>query len=496
MLVSPARLTSCPRVALLTCLVLSTTLFSFLTHGDAPFLTHFGYDEHRAEYKAFAAEILPFWKELAKSLEDARPTCARISIPEEPMSAEDREWEPLKKKTRPERLHLTLQVETSLMEAHYRMKVAAKRLGPTLPVGRGRGIVTTANVDQFPVLLVSLRMLRKTKCTLPVQVFVGDVDEYEQVQSLCEGVLQTLGATCHVVSDLYSRAAAVTPSRYQFKIFAIFLSTFQHVLFLDTDSMAAQDPTMLFNSSPYTTHGLVTWPDFYSNTASASFYNIAGIPVPPITRGSESGQLLLNKDLHRESLLMMIYYNYFGPDYYYALQAQGGPGQGDKETFVAAALAVNAPVYAVKTPVRALGFHRASQFIFAGAAQADPIQDARYDAPAPSRLLPNYQWSKNDKIGAETPEASKPRAFFVHTVSDHSKINPNKVLRTGGKAWEADGKQHRIWGEEKSLLEVFGYDVEKRMWECVGIEACRLDAELCRDVKSYFEAVFGTRLTI
>ena len=52
---------------------------------------------------------------------------------------------------------------------------------------------------------------------------------------------------------------------------------------------------------------------------------------------------------------MMVYYNYFGPDYYYPLQSQNGPGQGDKETFSAAAVAVNSPFYGVKTPCQPLG---------------------------------------------------------------------------------------------------------------------------------------------
>lgn len=494
MLVNPARLTSCSRASLLTYLGLTAALFFFLKQTNSSFFVHLRYDKDAAASKAFTSKLIPFWQDLAKSLEDARPSSPPVGEPAVPMSAHDREWEPLKKKERPERLNLTLETKTELMQAHRRMRLAVKQLAPNLPVGQETGIVTTGGIEQFPVLLVSLRMLRRTGCNLPVQVFVGDQEEHNQVRSTCEGVLRTLNARCFIVSDVYSKAAAATPSHYQFKVLAMLFSSFRHMLFLDADSMPAQDPTPLFNSSPYTTHGLVTWPDFHANTASASFYHIAGLPVPPITRGSESGQMLLNKHVHRESLLMMVYYNYYGPEYYYTLQAQGGPGQGDKETFVAAALAANAPFYAVKTPIRALGFHRDGQFIFAGAAQADPIEDAQYDPPAPNPMLPNYQWTKTDKYRSGEIGARKARAFFVHTVSDHSKINPTKVLRIGGKAWEANGKQHRIWGEEKSLLDVFGYDVEKRMWECVGMEACRIDQELCGDVKSYYETVFGMKM--
>lgn len=215
-----------------------------------------------------------------------------------------------------------------------------------------------------------------------------------------------------------------------------------------------------------------------------------------MNRGTESGQLLLDKQHHRESLLMMLYYNYYGPQYYYPLQAQGGPGQGDKETFSAGAMAANAPgpFYGVKTPVSVLGAHVDGHFVFAGAAQADPIQDYQYEPPPPTHLLPKYQWDKDDKIGAEQAEKAKSRAFFVHTVSEGTKLNPNKLLREGGLAWEPNGNWHRIWGQEHSMVQMFGFDVEKRMWECVAEEACRTDQTLCADVKAYYQKVFGLSL--
>ncbi|CAN9167404.1 unnamed protein product [Alternaria alternata] len=287
------------------------------------------------------------------------------------MPNEDRNFEPLKKKERPERLFLPAGDEAELMRAHRHMRVAARRLAPLLPVGDETGIVTTGGLKLFPVLLVSLRMLRRTGC----------------------------------------------------------------------------------------------------------------IAVPPPNRGTESGQLLLDKKHHAESIPMMVYYNYFGPDYYYPLQSQNGPGQGDKETFSAAAVAVNAPFYGVKTPVSALGNHVNGQYIFAGAGQADPMQDYLYDPPYPNHIQPEYE--RNE-------EKNQVRAFFVHTVSPETKLNPLKLLREGGVAWDANGDWHRIWGKEKNVVEKFGYDVEKRMWECVEEEACRTDQDVCMEVKAFYAKVFGT----
>jgi alpha 1,2-mannosyltransferase len=42
------------------------------------------------------------------------------------------------------------------------------------------------------------------------------------------------------------------------------------------------------------------------------------------------------------------------------------------------------------------------------------------------------------------------------------------------------------------VVEKFGYDVEKRMWECVAEEACRTDQDVCKEVKAFYTKVFGT----
>ncbi|KAK7679537.1 Golgi alpha-1,2- mannosyltransferase [Cerrena zonata] len=50
-----------------------------------------------------------------------------------------------------------------------------------------------------------------------------------------------------------------------------------------------------------------------------------------------------------------MYYNYYGPDYYYPLLSQGAAGEGDKETFIAAAHKLKLPYYQVKEFNREFG---------------------------------------------------------------------------------------------------------------------------------------------
>ncbi|KAF2742963.1 glycosyltransferase family 71 protein [Sporormia fimetaria CBS 119925] len=440
----------------------------------------------------YPPELISFWKDLAKAFEDARPQCPEINVTKGEMSDHDKNWEPLVEKKRPDRITLPEADELELTRKHRQMRLAARRLAPSYPIGKGRGIVTTGGLKLVPVLMVSLRMLRRTGSTLPVEVFLGDKDEYNQVAETCEKVLPTLNARCRIISEIYNEAIVSAPDHFQFKVLAILFSSFQHVLFLDADAFPVHNPDSLLTSAPYTTHALLTWPGFYANAASPHYYHIASLPSPPVNRGTESGILLLNKAVHRESLLLMTYYNYYGPKYYYPLQAQGGPGQGDKETFGAAALAVHAPLYRIRSPVLMLGAHVNGKFVFAGAAQVDPVQDYAYDAPAPSHLFPKYEWVESDAIGAKDEENRKPRAFFVHTVSQGTKLDPGKLLRKGGLAYMENNEEwHRVWGPQEWGVEKFGYDVERVMWECVEEEGCRMDRETCALVKRFRKRVFG-----
>jgi Mannosyltransferase putative len=49
-----------------------------------------------------------------------------------------------------------------------------------------------------------------------------------------------------------------------------------------------------------------------------------------VRSSTESGEIMYSKPKHELSLLLATYYNYYGPDFYYPLQSQGAPGEGDR----------------------------------------------------------------------------------------------------------------------------------------------------------------------
>ncbi|KUI69845.1 Alpha-1,2-mannosyltransferase MNN2 [Cytospora mali] len=215
-----------------------------------------------------------------------------------------------------------------------------------------QGIVTVGGSSYFPPLMVSLRLLRRTGTTLPVEVFLPE-EEYEP--ELCEQVMPTLNASCHTFSDLNGKI-----SHYQFKIFALLLSSFSDVLWLDADNFPLHDAAPLFTAIPLQSTGLVTWPDLWQTSISPAYYLISSQSSTPVSAraSTESGQLLVSKAKHWKTLLLTAYYNYYGPDYYYPLLCQGGAGCGDKETFLPAAGAMGLPFYDVKTQPRAVGHYK------------------------------------------------------------------------------------------------------------------------------------------
>jgi alpha 1,2-mannosyltransferase len=130
----------------------------------------------------FSPAVNDFWLDLAISLEAARPQCSPLQVEDGHPTLSETTFEPLKPdKKSPERLvNFTDADETALLRAHYLMRISAQQLAPRLVFSSGeQGIVTTVNAKYMPIFLVSLRMLRRTGCQLPLEVFIDDWATYD-----------------------------------------------------------------------------------------------------------------------------------------------------------------------------------------------------------------------------------------------------------------------------------------------------------------------------
>ncbi|KAH3681478.1 hypothetical protein WICPIJ_007557 [Wickerhamomyces pijperi] len=274
---------------------------------------------------------------------------------------------------------------------NYWAKLYGKKQGE-----RRDGILYVGGGKYNWLVLLSLKKLRDTGSVLPVEVFIPSDEDYSY--DLCTRAFPQLGARCVLVSDYLLGSDQIkangetmnknmmhagdkfTLAGYQYKPLALLLTSFTNVLMLDSDNFPMQNPDILFHNVPFTNHDLVIWPDIWRRSTSPIYYQVAGVSVdeskqvsesygdfrdrPSLESGgaggaageldyskisyhdlkgaipeasSETGQMLINKTRHMKTIILAMYYNYYGPTFYYPMLSQGQAGEGDKETFLAAA---------------------------------------------------------------------------------------------------------------------------------------------------------------
>ncbi|KAL8356662.1 hypothetical protein RB601_001796 [Gaeumannomyces tritici] len=436
------------------------------------------------EHDRPSSELVQFWTEVLDAMLQLKPNAAPIKkmelpplkffTPEELKA--DEPW------TRYDGLELSSRDVEGIRGTHAQFVAVSKQLAPRMPYRRhSRGIVMTAGGKYIGNAILSLLMLRRTGSTLPVQLFLDSPDKY--ATEMCDTTMVELDVECRSMDAVFKTTPQLPKlKKFQYKVFSILFSSFEDVLFLDADAFPIHNPDHLFDVEPFRSRGMVTWPDFWVSTSSRHFYDIAGIPVPPIEtrRSSESGVMLYSRRTHAESLLLSTYYNFYGPDYYYKLLCQGAHGEGDKETFMHAALALNKPFYDVKTNMQFGGRWINGSYETSAMMQADPMEDYSLNA----RLT---GMAKNATFLGITDA----RYFFIH--QNVIKLNMNKLRESMEPAWRKDEKGYpqRLWGDQSRLAETAGFDVEKAMWEEIIQVNCHHSflAE-CNQLRRWYKLVF------
>ena len=350
-----------------------------------------------------------------------------------------------------------------------------------------RGLVSTAGGSYLPVLVISLRMLRRTGSELPMEVFLADPEEYEEF--ICETVLPELNARCVILSNILDASTQdVTIEKYQFKPFAMLFSSFEEILFLDADAFPLRKPEEVFQKEPFLSANLVLWPDFWASTASPLFYEITSQDIPPMNlrQSTESGEIFMSKKTHAKSLLLATYYNYWGPTHYWPLLSQGAPGEGDKETFIAAATSLKEPFYQVSEPICAIGHGTKGGMAGSAMVQFDPSED--------------YALTSKGEFRVNGSTAPGLRPFFVH--ANFPKFNPATVFSKQyvNPAFEDDGVTYtRAWTIPEHVITDLG-DTEKYFWREIMWTGCELESKfeswksetgICQGVKKYWNAMFA-----
>ncbi|CAI8509483.1 unnamed protein product [Hanseniaspora opuntiae] len=139
---------------------------------------------------------------------------------------------------------------------------------------------------------------------------------------------------------------------FQYKSLALMASSFKNVLLLDADNFPLKNIDDIFDNE---LAGIEIdlkqrVRNFYNSVNEKTenqrlpYHDFQGTLPDP---SSETGEFLINKEKHWKSLILSLYYNVHGPNVFYHLFSQYAAGQGDKETFLAAAHILDLPYYQV-----------------------------------------------------------------------------------------------------------------------------------------------------
>ncbi|AWU74673.1 uncharacterized protein C5L36_0A12490 [Pichia kudriavzevii] len=341
------------------------------------------------------------------------------------------------------------------------------------------GIVYVGGEKYSWLTLMSIMNIREVGSELPIEVLIPNREEYEF--GFCKDILPKYNAKCIYLPKLVGLNVfnEYHFKGYQFKSLAIALSSFENILLLDADNSPLVNPDYLFTSKVFQDNGLVLWPDFWKRTTHPAFYEIAGFDIDLTRRrdfgykeygehvkklckddevlfhqlegtlpdpSTESGQVLFSKSKHFKTILLSLYLNSYGPDYYYPLLSQGAGGEGDKETFIAAAHILEEHYYTVKKHVIALGRFRDGEFKGSAMGQFNAVED--YD------IFERYQGS-NEEVDEE------PGLLFVH--ANFPKLDPWELYQNDVIIDKSKNERNRLFGVE--FIDRVGYDFELKTWE-------------------------------
>lgn len=209
----------------------------------------------------------------------------------------------------------------------------------------GRGIVLTAGDDQAPYLLTTIYSFRRLGCTLPIEVmYLGDQDLGEDYRAELEALPGVI--TRDIAQMTNDKGWAL--KGWAAKPFAILLSSFREVIFIDADSLFFRNPEDLFEDPDYKKTGALFFKDrlIMPENKKRWLQQILPKPVPKLAKESrmwtgesghqqESGVVVVDKWKHFIAMLLITRFN--GPDRD-GNKEKGITGvydmmYGDKETF-------------------------------------------------------------------------------------------------------------------------------------------------------------------
>uniref|UniRef100_H3GDI6 Nucleotide-diphospho-sugar transferase domain-containing protein n=1 Tax=Phytophthora ramorum TaxID=164328 RepID=H3GDI6_PHYRM len=271
--------------------------------------------------------------------------------------------------------------------ANFRAKaqlVVEKALAP------GYALPNTDNSDRslsqgiamvvYPKLVASayatVRALREVQgCRLPIEIWLRP-DEMDKEP----GALDPLKDLARNKSAGEMTFQAIRHSHavlFNAKVYAIYNSKFDQVLFLDADNVPVRDPSYLFKTREFVDTGALFWPDYwhpqqtiFAINQTSLVWQLLDTPFVDMFE-QESGQLLIDRKRHAAPLSLVTFYAFHMPNYFYKLKL----AWGDKDLFRFAWLKLGARFHMIATLPAVAGEMVGTSFCGMTMGQHDPNGD-------------------------------------------------------------------------------------------------------------------------
>jgi alpha 1,2-mannosyltransferase len=240
-------------------------------------------------------------------------------------------------------------------------------------VNSHQGIVMVVYPEMVPSIYATVRTLREVlSCELPVEIWLRP-DEMDKHPGVLEP-LWDLAKNKSVGDITFQAIRHPQATLFNTKIYAIYHSKFQQVLFLDADNVPVKDPSYLFKTNEFVDTGAVFWPDFwhpdntiFSIDETSLVWELLGTDFVDMFE-QESGQLLIDRKRHAAPLSLVIFYAFHQPDLFTRLRLSWG----DKDLYRFAWLKLGAPFHMIRTPPAVAGEVKGDVFCGMTMAQHDP----------------------------------------------------------------------------------------------------------------------------
>ncbi|ETO84028.1 hypothetical protein F444_02037 [Phytophthora nicotianae P1976] len=219
----------------------------------------------------------------------------------------------------------------------------------------------------YPKLIASayatIRTLRDVLgCRLPIEIWFRQ-DEIDRVpRSLIP--LQQLAQNETVSKIIFREINDSQAVRFAAKIFALYNSGFERILFLDADNVPVRDPAYLFKSPEFEKTGAVFWPDYWNPHYTifhlhedSLLWELLDMPYVDMFE-QESGQMLIDRRRHAAPLELVRFFAFHQPNPIEKLKLLWG----DKDLFRFAWIKLTVPFYMIQTPPAVAGTVNGTSF--------------------------------------------------------------------------------------------------------------------------------------